>query len=132
MGSRSHPRFVLCVCVCVSRCLWVCVIEADSLQLRVITVGYIRSCLPLSDPCSVCRVRVSDFGPFLFLVPRFQSPAAFLVSERRRLICPLLPCATHLCLRRELHRSFTILFISEINLLFSATESSRLHCDRRI
>ncbi len=47
-GSRSHPHRVLCVCVCVSRCLWVCVIEADSLQLRVITVGYIRSCHAVS------------------------------------------------------------------------------------
>ncbi len=54
MGSRSHPRFVLCVCmcVCVSRCLWVCVIEADSLQLRVITVGYIRSC----HAVSLCQI----------------------------------------------------------------------------
>ncbi len=92
----------VCVCVCVSRCLWVCVIEADSLQLRVITVGYIRSCHAVSLvrslqclPCSGWR-----FGPFLFLVPRFLSPAAFLDSERRRLVCPLLPCATRLCLRR--------------------------------
>ncbi len=89
--------------VCVSRCLWVCVIEADSLQLRVITVGYIRSCHAVSFvrslqclPCSGRRFR-SDF---LFLVPRFLSPAAFLDSERRRLVCPLLPCATRLCLRR--------------------------------
>ncbi len=86
MGSRSHPRFVLCVCVCVcvSRCLWVCVIEADSLQLRVITVGYIRSCHAVSLvrslqclPCSGWR-----FGPFLFLVLRFLSPAASLPPHR--------------------------------------------------
>ncbi len=66
MGSRSHPHRVLCVCVCVcvSRCLWVCVIEADSLQLRVITVGYIRSCHAVSLvrslqclPCSGRRLR---------------------------------------------------------------------------
>ncbi len=100
MGSRSHPRFVLCVCVCVSRCLWVCVIEADSLQLRVITVGYIRSCHAVSLVRSLQCLPCSgwQFGPFLFLVPRFLSPAAFLDSERRRLVCPLLPCATRLCL----------------------------------
>ncbi len=64
MGSRSHPHRVLCVCVCVSRCLWVCVIEADSLQLRVITVGYFRSCHAVSLfrslqclPCSGQRFR---------------------------------------------------------------------------
>ncbi len=75
MGSRSHPHRVLsvCVCVCVSRCLWVCVIEADSLQLRVITVGLylFLSRSPLSDPCSVCGRRLRSV-----LVPRFLSPAA--------------------------------------------------------
>ncbi len=81
MGSRSHPRFVLCVCVCVcvSRCLWVCVIEADSLQLRVITVGYIRSCHAVSLvrslqclPCSGWR-----FGPFLFPGSAIPEPCCF-------------------------------------------------------
>ncbi len=44
MGSRSHHRSVVCVCVCAGVCVWVCLIEADSLQLRIIYRGYIRSC----------------------------------------------------------------------------------------
>ncbi len=78
MGSRSHPHRVLsvCVCVCVSRCLWVCVIEADSLQLRVITVG-LYLFLSRSLFCQILAVFAVDvYGPFWFLVPRFLSPAA--------------------------------------------------------
>ncbi len=77
MGSRSHPHRVLsvCVCVCVSRCLWVFVIEADSLQLRVITVGLYQF-LSRSLPCQILAVFAVDvYGPFWFLVPRFLSPA---------------------------------------------------------
>ncbi len=82
MGSRSHPHRVLsvCVCVCVSRCLWVCVIEADSLQLRVITVGLYQF-LSRSLSCQILAVFAVDvYGPFWFLVPRFLSPA-FLDSN---------------------------------------------------
>ncbi len=91
MGSRSHPHRVLsvCVCVCVSRCLWVCVIEADSLQLRVITVGlYLflsRSLFVRSLQCCGRRLRS-------VLVPRFLSPAASWTPIAGP--CPLLPCAT--------------------------------------
>ncbi len=76
MGSRSHPHRVLsvCVCVCVSRCLWVCVIEANSLPAEshhhwAISVPVTLSLL--SDPCSVCGRRLRSV-----LVPRFLSPAA--------------------------------------------------------
>ncbi len=95
MGSRSHPHRVLSVCVyvCVSRCLWVCVIEADSLQLRVITVGLYLS-LSRSLLCQILAVFAVDvFGPFWFrdswalLFPGLRSPD---------LGCPLLPCATRL------------------------------------
>ncbi len=68
MGSRSHPHRVLsvCVCVCVSRCLWVCVIEADSLQLRVITVG-LYLFLSRSLLCQILAVfAVVVYGPFWF------------------------------------------------------------------
>ncbi len=95
MGSRSHPHRVLsvCVCVCVSRCLWVCVIEADSLQLRVITVG-LYLFLSRSLLCQILAVfAVVVYGPFWFrdswalLLPGLRSPD---------LGCPLLPCATRL------------------------------------
>ncbi len=95
MGSRSHPHRVLsvCVCVCVSRCLWVCVIEADSLQLRVITVG-LYLFLSRSLLCQILAVfAVVVYSPFWFrdswalLLPGLRSPD---------LGCPLLPCATRL------------------------------------
>ncbi len=65
MGSRSHPRFVLCVCVCV--CVWAGV--CGCVWLRLIRSSWESSpwaildpvtLSPLSDPCSVCRVRVGD------------------------------------------------------------------------
>ncbi len=56
----------VCVCVCVSRCLWVCVIEADSLQLRVITVG-LYLFLSRSLLCQILAVfAVVVYGPFWF------------------------------------------------------------------
>ncbi len=155
MGSRSHPHRVLsvCVCVCVSRCLWVCVIEANSLQLRVITIGLYQflSRSPSCQILAVCGRRLRGVSGSWF--PRFLSPAAFLDSDRRRLVCPLLPCATRLspygklrfCLRkapplpygssasalRKAPFSFSLCITSCNKLSFSATESSRLHCDRR-
>ncbi len=76
MGSRSRPHRVLsvCVCVCVSRCLWVRVIEANSLQLRVITIGLYQF-LSRSLSCQILAV----FAVVVYrsvLVPRFLSPAA--------------------------------------------------------
>ncbi len=98
IGSRSRPHRVLsvCVCVCVSRCLWVCVIEANSLQLRVITIGLYQflSRSPSCQILAVCGRRLRGVSGSWF--PRFLSPAAFLDSDRRRLVCPLLPCATRL------------------------------------
>ncbi len=153
MGSRSRPHRVLsvCVCVCVSRCLWVRVIEANSLQLRVITIGLYQF-LSRSLSCqilAVCGRRLRGVSGSWF--PRFLSPAAFLDSDRRRLVCPLLPCATRLspygklrfCLRRaprlpteapplclrKAPFSFSLCITSCNKLSFSATESSRLHCD---
>ncbi len=154
MGSRSHPHRVLsvCVCVCVSRCLWVCVIEANSLQLRVITIGLYQflSRSPSCQILAVCGRRLRGVSGSWF--PRFLSPAAFLDSDRRRLVCPLLPCATRLspygklrfCLRkapplpygssasalRKAPFSFSLCITSCNKLSFSATESSRLHCDK--
>ncbi len=166
MGSRSHPHRVLSVCV--SRCLWVCVIEANSLQLRVITIGLYQF-LSRSPSCQILAVRGRRLrGVSGSWFPRFLSPAAFLDSDRRRLVCPLLPCATRLspygklrfCLRkapllptessasaygklrlcpteappppygklRLVSRCVLLLVINS----FSATESSRLHCDTNI
>ncbi len=68
------PSSPCLVCVRVSRCLWVCVIEADSLQLRVITVG-LYLFLSRSLLCQILAVfAVVVYGPVL--VPRFLSPAA--------------------------------------------------------
>ncbi len=111
MGSRSHPHRVLsvCVCVCVSRCLWVCVIEADSLQLRIITVG-LYLFLSRSLLCQILAVFAVDvYGPFWFLVPRFLSPAfldsipepcCFLDSDRRTLAAHCFPALHASALRK--------------------------------
>ncbi len=96
MGSRFHPRSVMCVCVCAGVCVWVFLIEADSLQLRIIYRGYIRSC-PLS-----CVVRSSDCLPCHGLwfpsVPaswfRDSCSLPFPGLYHRTLGCPLFPCAT--------------------------------------
>ncbi len=72
------------------------VIEANSLQLRVITIGLYQF-LSRSLSCqilAVCGRRLRGVSGSWF--PRFLSPAAFLDSDRRRLVCPLLPCATRL------------------------------------
>ncbi len=135
MGSRSHPRFVLCVCVCVcvSRCLWVCVTEADSLQLRVITVGYIRSC----HAVSLCQI-LAVFAVFgLAISVRscswFRDSRALLPSWTPNAGDSSAHCFPAL-LASAYGESSTVvsrycLFL-KINLLFSATEYSRLHCDR--
>ncbi len=82
MGSRSHPHRVLSVCV--SRCLWVCVIEANSLQLRVITIGLYQF-LSRSPSCQILAVfAVVVYGPFWFrdswalLLPGLRSPDLWL------------------------------------------------------
>ncbi len=79
MGSRSRPHRVLsvCVCVCVSRCLWVRVIEANSLQLRVIIIWAISvpvTLALLSDPCSL---RSTFTRRFWFLVSAIPEPCCF-------------------------------------------------------
>ncbi len=99
MGSRSHPHLVLsvCVCVCVSRCLWVCVIEADSLQLRVITVG-LYLFLSRSLLCQILAVFAVDvYGPFWFR-DSIPEPCCFLDSDRRTLAAhcfPALPASAY-------------------------------------
>ncbi len=163
MGSRSRPHRVLsvCVCVCVSRCLWVCVIEANSLQLRVITIGLYQflSRSPSCQILAVCGRRLRGVSGSWF--PRFLSPAAFLDSDRRDSSAhcfPALPASAptessvsaygklRFCLRkaprlpteapplclRKAPFSFSLCITSCNKLSFSATESSRLHCDRRI
>ncbi len=88
---------LLCVCVCAGVCVWVCLIEADSLQLRIINRGYIRSCHAVLC-CQILRlsacVMVSGFRPFLLPAPVIPDLCCFLDSEHRTLGCPLLPCAT--------------------------------------
>ncbi len=135
----------------VRMCEQVCVIEANSLQLRVITIGLYQflSRSPSCQILAVCGRRLRGVSGSWF--PRFLSPAAFLDSDRRRLVCPLLPCATRLspygklrfCLRkaprlpteapplclRKAPFSFSLRITSCNKLSFSATESSRLHCD---
>ncbi len=131
MGSRSHPHRILYVCVCVSRCLWVCVIEADSLQLRVITVGYIRSCHAVflvrslqCLPCSGRRLRSVSCSGFAIpepcCFPGLRSPETHLPIASLRY--PPLPTKSSTLVS-------LIVLLLVINSLFSATESSRLHCD---
>ncbi len=159
MGSRSHPHRVLsvCVCVCVSRCLWVCVIEANSLQLRVITIGLYQflSRSPSCQILAVCGRRLRGVSGSWF--PRFLSPAAFLDSagDSSAHCFPALPASAptessasaygklRFCLRkapplpygssasalRKAPFSFSLCITSCNKLSFSATESSRLHCD---
>ncbi len=89
------PSSPCLVCVRVRMCeqVSVCVIEADSLQLRVITVG-LYLFLSRSLLCQILAVfAVVVYGPFWFrdswalLLPGLRSPD---------LGCPLLPCATRL------------------------------------
>ncbi len=81
MGSRSRPHRVLsvCVCVCVSRCLWVCVIEANSLQLRVITIGLYQflSRSPSCQILAVCGRRLRGVSGSWFLVSAIPEPCCF-------------------------------------------------------
>ncbi len=134
------------------------VIEANSLQLRVITqlaISVPVTLSLLSDPCSL---RSTFTRRFWFLVSAIPEPCCFPGPDRRRLVCPLLPCATRLsptessvsaygklrfCLRkaprlpteapplclRKAPFSFSLRITSCNKLSFSATESSRLHCD---
>ncbi len=107
MGSRSRPHRVLsvCVCVCVSRCLWVRVIEANSLQLRVITIGLYQF-LSRSLSCQILAVfAVVVYGPFWFrdswalLLPGLRSPDLWLPIASLRY--PPLPYGKlRFCLRK--------------------------------
>ncbi len=89
-----------CVCMCVSRCLWVCVIEADWLQLRVITWAIL-------DPVTLSPIVRSlqclpHAGRWIRSVPDscFRDSRALPFPGLRTLGCPLLPCVTRLCLWR--------------------------------
>ncbi len=103
MGSRSHPHRVLSVCV--SRCLWVCVIEANSLQLRVITIGLYQF-LSRSPSCQILAVfAVVVYSPFWFrdswalLLPGLRSPDLWLPIASLRY--PPLPYGKlRFCLRK--------------------------------
>ncbi len=139
MGSRSHPHRVLsvCVCVCVSRCLWVCVIEADSLQLRVITVG-LYLFLSRALLCQILAVfAVVVYGPFWFrdswalLLPGLRSPDLWLPIASLRYpplpygklrFClrkaPLLPTESSASAYEELHFSFSLCITSCNKLSF--------------
>ncbi len=128
MGSRSHPHRVLsvCVCVCVSRCLWVCVIEANSLQLRVITIGLYQF-LSRSLSCQILAVCGRRFRSVLVPGSAIPEPCCFpgLRSPETRLPIaslryPPLPTKSSTLVSR-------CVLLPVINSL-SATESSRLHC----
>ncbi len=86
-----------------------CVIEADSLQLRVIIVG-LYLFLSCSLLCQILAVFAVDvYSPFWFLVPRFLSPAfldsihepcCFLDSNRRTLAAHCFPALPASALRK--------------------------------
>ncbi len=101
-------------CLCACAYVWagvcgVCVIEADSLQLRVITIG-LYLFLSRSLLCQILAVFAVDvYGPFWFLVPRFLSPAfldsihepcCFLDSDRRTLAAHCFPALPASALRK--------------------------------
>ncbi len=88
-------------------CVWLRLIRSS---WESSPLGYISSChaLPLVRSLQFAGRRLRGVSGSWF--PRFLSPAAFLDSDRRRLVCPLLPCATRLspygklrfCLRKAL------------------------------
>ncbi len=99
------PSSPCLVCVRVRMCLWVCVIEADSLQLRVITVG-LYLFLSRSHLCQILAVfAVVVYGPFWFrdswalLLPGLRSPDLWLPIASLRY--PRLPYGElRFCLRK--------------------------------
>ncbi len=68
------PSSLCCVCVCAGVCVWVCLIEADSLQLRIIYRGYIRSCHAVLC-CQILRLSAVSWSVVFvrscFLLPWF-------------------------------------------------------------
>ncbi len=139
----------MCEQVSVGVCDWGWFAPAESHHRWAISVPVTLS--PLSDPCSVCGRRLRSV-----LVPQFLSPAASwtpiagpwlpIASLRyppqpygKLRIClrkaPFLPTEApplpygklRICLRKAPF-SFSLCITSVINS-FSATESSRLHCD---
>ncbi len=120
------------MCVCVSR--WMCVIEADSLQLRVITWAildpvtlspFVRSlqCLP----CSGRRIRSIPVPgsaiPVPCCFPGLRTPDTRLPIASLRY--PPLPTESSTI-------ASLFLFIPVINLLFPQLNPIVYHCDRRI
>ncbi len=106
MGSRSRPHRVLsvCVCVCVSRCLWVRVIEAIRSSWESSPLGYISSCHALSRQI-LAVFAVVVYGPFWFrdswalLLPGLRSPDLWLPIASLRY--PPLPYGKlRFCLRK--------------------------------
>ncbi len=74
-------------------CVWLRLIRSS---WESSPLGYISSCHALPLVRSL-QFAVDVYEAFLVPgFPRFLSPAAFLDSDRRRLVCPLLPCATRL------------------------------------
>ncbi len=133
-SSWAHGPILslLCVCVCAGVCVWVCLIEADSLQLRIIYRGFIRSCHAVLC-CQILRlsacVMVSGFRPFLLPAPMIPDLCRFLDSEHRTLGCPLLPCATCPNLRRAQRCFLSVTCLTCFNkpFLFPLLESSSLY-----
>ncbi len=99
------PSSPCLVCMRVSRCLWVRVIEANSLQLRVITIGLYQF-LSRSLSCQILAVfAVVVYGPFWFrdswalLLPGLRSPDLWLPIASLRY--PPLPYGNlRFCLRK--------------------------------
>ncbi len=121
---------VLCVCVCeqvsVGVCDWGWFAPAESHYRGLYQI--LSRCLP----CQILAV-FAVFGSAISVrsCSWFRDSRALLLSwtpnagDSSAHCFPALPASAY----GELHRSFAILFISVINLLFSVTESSRLHCD---
>ncbi len=120
---------LLRVCVCAGVCVWVCLIEADSLQLRIIYRGYIRSCHAVLCCQIVCRVMVCGFRPFLLPGSVIPDLCRFLDSITGHLAAhcfPALPAPTYGELNLVSSVSPVYVFVNK-PFLFPLLESSSLY-----
>ncbi len=100
MGSRSHPHRVLCVCVCVSRCLWVCGLRLIRASWESSPLGYICSYHALSFVRSLQCLRSTFTVRSGSAIPE---PCCFLDSDRRTLAAHCFPALPASALRKAPH-----------------------------
>ncbi len=101
MGSRSHPRSVMCVCVQVSvcGCVWLRLIRSSWGSFTgAILDPVMLSCVVRSSDCLPCHGLWFPSVPASWFRDSWSLPFPGLYN--RTLGCPLFPCATCPYLRR--------------------------------